>query len=173
MSSMRIVTVFGNGRIDENYPAYQKAVLIGRMLAQAGFTICNGGYGGIMEATARGAKEANGRTIGITTKQFSNTANRWIDEERKVSSWKDRLFELIETGDAYLVLDGATGTLTELFVVWEMTNKNFLNKPIILFGPFLQSLLRCLKKESQILFNPRIELARKPEEIVYFLKRES
>jgi predicted Rossmann-fold nucleotide-binding protein len=63
-------------------------------------------------------------------------------------SWKDRLFKLIEKGDAYIFLDGATGTLNELFVVLEMTNRGLLRKPVIILGNKLGALLRSLKKDS-------------------------
>ena len=170
MKLPRTVAVFGSGRVEENFIEYQKAVQVGRMLAQAGYTICNGGYGGVMEAAARGAVEGGGKTIGITTAQFPGTVNRWIQEERKVPTWQDRLFELVKIADAYVVLDGGTGTLTELFIVWEMANQKIFKKSIILHGVFLRSLFELLKKEKQVIFSPSVKFARTPEEILQYLK---
>ena len=41
---------------------YEAAREVSKKLAAAGFVICNGGYGGMMEASARGAKEGGGQT---------------------------------------------------------------------------------------------------------------
>src|SRR5690348_2750235 len=119
MSSPKIVTVFGSGypRQDDSY--YAVAHELGRALAARGFVVCSGGYGGVMEAVSRGAKEADGQTIGITTNFFTRKANPWIDEEIRVDQWRDRLFALIERGDAYVACPGGTGTLVELAVAWE------------------------------------------------------
>ncbi|MCM8774965.1 MAG: LOG family protein [Candidatus Omnitrophica bacterium] len=168
--SLRIVTIFGSAQAKESDASYQQALHVGRLLAQNDFTVCNGGYRGIMEASARGACEAGGKTLGITTVQFAGKVNPWIQEERSMKTWKDRLFSLIETGNAYVLFNGGTGTLTELFVVWEMTNKGLLKNPIILIGDFLHALLERLKKENAVLFNGYLKIAKTPEEVLRYLK---
>jgi len=40
----------------------------------------------------------------------------------------ERMQKLVEAGDAYIVLQGGTGTLFELAVVWESINKGFLDE---------------------------------------------
>jgi len=167
-----IVTVFGSGQIKEDDPEYKKAMEVGRRLAQAGFAVCNGGYAGVMEASARGAKEADGETIGILTGSFSHHANRWIDEVRTTKTWRERLFQLIDTGNAYVICDGGTGTMVELFTVWEMTNKNALRKPIILFGSFIRSHVEALRKNPLFLFNDRLKLAATGAEVIQHLESE-
>ena len=97
---MPVVTIFGSSQAEEKDPDYGRARALGKKLAGAGFTLCNGGYGGIMEASARGAKEAGGRTLGVTTEDFGGPVNRWIDEEIKMKKWSERLFKMIELGDA-------------------------------------------------------------------------
>ena len=152
-----VITVFGSGHMEENFPEYQRAVELGKLLAESGFIVCNGGYGGIMEASARGAKQAGGKVIGITYHQTPREPNRWLDETKKEKSWRDRLFKLIEQGDAFVVFDGGTGTLTELFTVWEMTNKQLVAKPIIVYGPLMARLLRRLRRQRLIIFNKSIK----------------
>ena len=96
-----------------------------------------------MEAALRGAKEAGGSTIGITTKGFRGTANAWVDEERSMEDWQARLFELIRAGDGYVVCKGGTGTLAELAVVWEMLNKGVIaGKPLVALGEFWAPVVR-------------------------------
>ncbi|MBI3312859.1 MAG: LOG family protein [Candidatus Omnitrophica bacterium] len=169
MPSGKVITIFGGRQIEENMLDYQKARQLGGMLAREGFVICNGGYGGVMEASARGAHEEGGKTIGITAEEFPGQVNRWIQEERKVKTWRERLFKLIDTADGYVVFDGSTGTLTELFAVWEMTNKKMLDKPIILYGVFLKELLEKLRQEKIIIMNKQIKTANTPEEILQYL----
>src|SRR5712692_2597946 len=123
MKEERIVTVFGSSRPQESDAEYEEARELGRMLATNGFSVCSGGYGGVMEAVSRGAKEGGGNTMGITAKFFTARANKWVDEEIRVKTWQERLFELVKRGHGYVVCPGGTGTLVELAVVWEMLNK--------------------------------------------------
>lgn len=170
---MPVVTVFGGSHFHEGEPEYEKGRLLGKSLAEADFTVCNGGYGGMMEATARGAKEGGGATIGVTTKDFGGPANRWVDREIRMEKWSERLFKLIELGDAYVLFDGGTGTLVELFVVWEMSNKKFLNKPIVILGNELQDLLERVRRLSQVVDNPNIFSSYSPAEVVQLLKQKT
>src|SRR5262249_26592713 len=99
MPMERIITVFGSSRPREDHADYEEARVLGRSLAEAGFAICSGGYGGVMEAVSRGAKEANGKTYGVTAEFFKPKANRWIDTEIRLQTWQERLFELVRIAD--------------------------------------------------------------------------
>jgi hypothetical protein len=144
----RIVTVFGSSRPLEGSEDFLIAYDLGRELALAGFTVCNGGYGGTMAASAKGATEAGGSTIGVTTHIFPKTANRWIEKEIRVEKFEERLFNLIRLGEAYVVLKGGTGTLLELAYVWETMNKGFLEKkPIVVVGAFWDRVVETLRAE--------------------------
>ena len=116
----KIVSIFGTGRAGPGDPAYVLAEETGRLLAQAGFTIANGGYGGTMAAAAKGAGEAGGEIIGVTCSAFKNSkANQYITHEIVTKSLDERLDTLIKLGRDYIVLPGGTGTLLELAKVWE------------------------------------------------------
>ncbi|HKO04948.1 MAG TPA: LOG family protein [Candidatus Acidoferrales bacterium] len=144
MSSERIhvITVFGSSRPAEGDPSYEEARALGRALAGAGLAVCSGGYGGVMEAVSRGAKDAGGRTLGVTSSSFRSRVNRWVDEEVRVGSWDERLFELVRRGDGYVACRGGTGTLVELAVVWEMLNKRVIpRKPFAVLGGFWHPVL--------------------------------
>lgn len=167
---MAVVTIFGSHDTREGERDYERGRLLGKQLAASGYTVCNGGYGGIMEATARGAKEGTGQTIGVTTKDFGGPVNRWIDQEIKMAKWSERLFRLIELGDAYVIFDGGTGTLVELFVVWEMSNKKFFTKPIVIFGKQLQDFIDRIRKFPHVLDNPNLSFCKTPDEALKLLK---
>jgi uncharacterized protein (TIGR00730 family) len=163
--SAKTVTVFGSHKTAADSAEYAEAVRTGRVLAEAGFTVCNGGYAGIMEASARGAKEAGGKTLGITTRQFPGRVNGWIDAERCMDTWDERLTELVRAGDAYVFFDGGTGTLTELFVVWEKTNKKIMERPILILGPFLRRLASGLRSEGHVVWNDHLRLVERPADL--------
>jgi uncharacterized protein (TIGR00730 family) len=145
----KVITIFGSSRPVESDPEYRLAYEVGKQLAISGFIVCNGGYGGIMEASARGAKEAGGRTIGVTFQNtFKRTANKWIDEEIFQPTLIDRMMKLVELGDAYVILKGGTGTLLELAAVWEFINKGLIKeKPIVIVGIFWNGVVETLREE--------------------------
>ena len=153
---MTTVTIFGSALPAEGSAAYEDAQRLGRLLAERGFAICNGGYGGLMEASARGAREVGGHTIGVTCSIWSAVANPWIVEEVRTGSFHERLTTLIERGDAYVVLPGGTGTLAELALAWEMMNKASLaksvggRKPLLVMVPYWQPVIDCLKQEGDL-----------------------
>src|SRR5260370_36088518 len=81
------------------------------MLAINGFCVCSGGYGGVMAAVSRGAKEGGGKTYGVTAQFFSARANSWIDEEVRVATWQERLFELIRMAHGFVACRGGSRKL--------------------------------------------------------------
>lgn len=122
-----------------------------------------------MEAVARGCRSMGGRNTGVTLRRSLKALNRWADTGIAMSSWKERLFKLIEMGDAYIFLDGATGTLNELFFVWEMTNKELLDKPIILLGKRLHALVEFLRKDPALKIPSNFRIAFSIPQVIQFL----
>ena len=132
-----MIAVFGSSHPRPGDPDYEQARSLGSELAARGFSVCTGGYGGVMEAALRGAKESGGRTFAVTATFFRSESNMWAAEKRVVETWQERLFELIRLGDGYIVCKGGTGTMAELAVVWEMLNKQVMQeKPLALLGKF-------------------------------------
>src|SRR5258708_21566705 len=143
MGEELIVTVFGGSRPREGDADDEEARTLGRALAKHGVSGCSGGYGGVMEAVSRGAKESDGKTLGVTAEFFESAKrNPWIDVELRMKTWEERLFELIRRADAFVACKGGTGTLVELAVVWEMLNKSVMyRKPFAVLGDFWQPVL--------------------------------
>lgn len=144
-----VITVFGSARPAPGEPEYVLAYEVGAALADAGYIVCNGGYAGTMEASARGAKDAGGQTIGIIADEFPlRKANLWVDTVITVDTMINRMLALVRQGDAYVVLKGGTGTLLELATVWEFVNKGLLEpKPVIVVGPFWEDVVRTVREE--------------------------
>lgn len=139
-----IISVFGSSQASIGSPAYEEARVLGGLLAQAGLTVCSGGYGGTMEAVSRGAKEAGGSVIGVTTSWFAHLqANAWVDEEVRTGTFPERLQTLIEMGQGYLAMQGGIGTLTEISTVWSMLQtRSIPPRPFVLLSNPWQQLLQ-------------------------------
>jgi len=147
----KVISIFGSGRANEGTEVFKLAEQAGRILAESAFTIANGGYGGTMLASARGATKAGGQTIGVTCSAFGRCkANEYIKREVVTRSLQERLATLIELGEGYVVLPGGTGTLLELAKVWELKNKRFLKreKTIILLGGFWKPVVELVTSED-------------------------
>jgi uncharacterized protein (TIGR00730 family) len=144
-----LITVFGSSRPAPGDDEYVQAYALGTALGKEGFSVCNGGYGGTMEASARGTVENGGHTVGVISRVFAGrAANPWIEQPVAVDSFIDRLLTLIELGDAYVVLKGGTGTLLELSAIWELMNKGMMmTRPIIVIGTFWKSVVNTLQDE--------------------------
>ncbi len=141
--SQRVVTVFGSSRVKGGEPEYEEARRLGALFAQHGWTICNGGHDGTMEAAARGAKEAGGSTIGVSLSLYRPAnKNVWLDQEIVAESLFARLEKLVTLGSAYVALRGGIGTLLEMCLVWNLVQSpEFTGKPIVLVGEAWRKLI--------------------------------
>jgi hypothetical protein len=150
---MPVVTVFGGNAVETGDAGYQEAYELGRLLAQAGFTVATGGYYGTMEATSRGAKEAGGRVIGVTTAHFDDRLgpNQWVDEEIKFPTLFQRLHYLVTFSDALVALRGGVGTLSEVALSWSLIQVGEMSrKPLVLVGPHWRQSMETFHRESTV-----------------------
>lgn len=131
----RIVTIFGGSRCDERCEEYGQARRVGQLLAEAGFTICTGGYLGVMEAASRGAHERRGRVLGIVMNQFRAEPNRYLTDKVATAHFYERLQALITRSVGFIALRGGMGTVTELSLVWNKLQTRVIEpRPIVLLG---------------------------------------
>jgi len=145
------IAVFGSSCPLPGSDRYEEARSVGSALAEAGWTVVTGGYRGVMEAALRGAKEAGGKTIGVTTAFFDSRnllPNDYVDREIKTPTYTDRLIKLIGMSDGYIVMRGGSGTLTELFLSWELEkNRSIPQRPLILYGGHWKRIIGLLASE--------------------------
>lgn len=150
-----LISVFGSSRCICGEEAYETARLLGRSLVAAGFAVCSGGYGGIMEAVSRGAREADGHTVGITCSVFGKAVNPWVVQEIPRATWHERMFSLLELGAGYVFLPGGTGTLVELAAAWEMLNKRLIeSRPAVVLGGFWSPMIEAVRAVEEHPNNP-------------------
>jgi len=144
------VAVFGSGSAQANHPVLAEAERLGQLLADAGFVLLCGGYGGTMEAASRGAQQAGGQAIGVTMDLFwpRLQPNPWLTREERVKDFFPRLKELT-AADAFVVLRGGVGTLTELTLTWSLLQTGQISaRPLILVGESWRHLLEAFRAET-------------------------
>ena len=108
----RRVAVIGGHQPDEE--ALKIAYEIGQRLAQAGAILVCGGLSGVMEAAARGAREAGGLTIGILPGTNPEEANPFIDLPLATGIGFSRNSMVVLNADSVIAVDGEYGTLSEI-----------------------------------------------------------
>ena len=170
----RIVTIFGGSKCRESDLAYGQALRVGELLADAGYTICTGGYSGVMEAASRGAHERGGRVIGITMNQFTVEPNRYLTEKIPSADFYERLQRLIVQSVGYIALRGGMGTVTEISLVWNKMQTRVLEpRPLVLLGDCWPPVVEAWQKnlavdetDVQIL-----SFAKTPEEAVAIIQK--
>lgn len=172
----RIVAVFGSSRVSPHSAEYAEAYALGKLLAQHGFVVMNGGYQGTMEASARGAREAGGRTIGMLSREFGElTPNPHLDETIVAPDLFARIREMQQRADAFIVLKGSMGTLAELALVWNLAKIDARQrKPILLLGSAWAHVLRALR-EHLVVTEDEIEvlqIVETPEQAVQVLEKQ-
>ena len=83
----KIIGVIGGRRATKSLLA--NAEKVGRLIAEDGLILLCGGLGGVMEAAAKGAKEAGGLTVGILphdTKEHANPLLMFLSQQGSVSA---------------------------------------------------------------------------------------
>lgn len=146
-----VIAVFGSSLCQPVSPEYQDAYQLGAEIARAGWTLCNGGYGGIMEASAKGAVESGGHTIGVTCAVFGRPGpNAFIRQEIPTFDLHTRLDILMRLASGYVVLPGGSGTLVELALAVELIAKGLLDRsaPVVLLGRHWQPVVDVLRAEQ-------------------------
>lgn len=148
------ISIFGSSRATEDQPVFRDAVRLGRTLAEAGFTIVNGGYGGLMEATSIGAAEAGGQVIGVTAPEVfpdRSGVNSSVTIEETTVTIAGRIARVVDIADATITLPGSIGTLAEFIVSWNTCFvaplKGDRPKPNIVVGPTWRRLVEQISDE--------------------------
>ena len=147
MNEEKIVTIFGGSKCGDNSTEYAQAQLLGAELAKAGFTICTGGYLGVMEAASRGARENGGRVFGIVMNQFKSEPNRYLTDKVASKHFYERLQNLIDRSSAFIALRGGLGTVTEISLVWNKLQTGVIDyRPLILLGACWKPVVEAWQK---------------------------
>lgn len=157
MRKIQKIAFFGFAGAEKKDAVYKDAFECAKLLAKNGYTIVNGGGPGVMKAATLGAKEANGKTIGVTFYPREIHSFEGRDQENKVDkeivtlNYPERTLKLLEISDAYLIFRGGTGTISEFGMSWGLAKLYFgHHKPLILYGKFWKEVILALKRNMSI-----------------------
>lgn len=121
-----VIGVMGAAQCDEQ--TYEMARQVGSLIAQRGAVLLCGGRGGVMEAAARGAKEAGGLTIGVMPGMNARETppNPYIDVAIFTGLRDGRNWINVCASDAIIAISGGYGTLSEIALALK------IGKPVVL-----------------------------------------
>ncbi len=127
---------------------YESAKETARVLAEHGIVVVNGGGPGIMRAATEGAHEGDGKAYVATfyPKHMENFEGKdplnKADKEVIMNNYLDRTMKLLELGNAYMIFNGGTGTISEFGMAWGLARLYYgHHKPLILYGDFWHAIL--------------------------------
>ncbi len=155
MANPKVISVFGSAAPKPGTANYEAARTVGRLLAEAGFTVQTGGYSGVMSAASQGAREAGGHVIGVTSTQIEQfrpmPANQWVETEIKCQTLRERLLYLVDNADGVVVMPGGIGTLSEMALVWSFVQVGEIApRPIIAVGGLWQRTLAAFVDDEYV-----------------------
>ncbi len=147
------VVVFGSSRAEPGSPNYVLARELGAALAKRGAQVRCGGYAGVMQGVAEGARAAGGRVVGCTLEWLagSREPNEHLDEVIRAPDLSTRIDLLLEGTQAAIALPGGIGTLSEVFWLWTLLlhGKGAGRKLILLGAPWLD-LVQLLEQRFEV-----------------------
>lgn len=114
MAKKRQILVIGNNT-NGCTPEHEKiAYDIGVEVAKSDSVLITGGLGGIMTAASRGAKDADGLTVGIIPQDDASEANEYCDIVIPTGMGFTRDFLNALSADGVIIVGGGSGTLSEV-----------------------------------------------------------
>ncbi len=130
------VTVFGSARTSREDPMYEAAVVLGRGLAEAGFTVITGGGPGIMEAANKGAQLGGGLSVGCTIElPHEQRVNDYTDLSISFRYFFVRKMMFVKYAQGFVIFPGGFGTLDELFESITLVQTDKIEHfPVVLVG---------------------------------------
>ena len=109
------VTVFGSARTAPDDAAYECASRLGSWLGRAGLPVLTGGGPGIMEAVSRGAREADGISVGLSIDlPYEQTPNPHLTHQLHFHHFSSRKLMLTRYSRGFVIFPGGFGTTDEL-----------------------------------------------------------
>ncbi|MDD5561023.1 MAG: TIGR00730 family Rossman fold protein [Candidatus Omnitrophica bacterium] len=176
----KAVSIFGSARAKPESRHYKHAEEIAYNIAKAGYAVITGSGPGLMEAANKGARRADGYSIGLNIQlPCEQKPNRFVDTVLSFRYFFVRKVMFVKYAKAFVILPGGYGTLDEFFEAITLIQTNRIAKfPVVLFdSKYWRPLLDWLKstvykhgnidKEDMELF----VLADNPKEVVQAIKR--
>jgi hypothetical protein len=121
-----LIGVIGGSEVAEK--TAKLAEEVGRRIAEKGYILVCGGMSGVMEFVCKGAKSADGLTIGILPGKDKSEGNPYIDIPIVTAMSHARNAIIVRTADVLIAIGGKYGTLSEIALA------KVINKQVIGLG---------------------------------------
>lgn len=130
------VAIFGSSRMKPDSYYYKKAVELGKLLSDSGFSVITGGGPGIMEGANKGAKKGKGKSVGLNIEiPAEQRPNPYQDINLSFRYFFIRKLMFVKYSMAFIIFPGGFGTMDELFEALTLSQTKKIGVfPIILFG---------------------------------------
>lgn len=169
------IAIFGYADTNNREHLFKDVFDVSKRLAEAGYTVVDGGGPGVMLAASLGAKEGGGKVIGVTLypRDMKNFEGRdpknLMDREIRTDNYIERTLTLMKQGQVYVVFKGGTGTISEFAMAWGLARLYFgHHKPLILFGKHWKKIIQAFKEN--MLLRPEelkvFKIVEDPEEVL-------
>lgn len=178
--SIKNIAFFGDANITEADETYKDAFDTAEILAREGYVIVDGGGPGVMQAATSGAVKGGGKTITVTFDPVNAPGyeGKYVgnipDTEIVTTNYIERMFKLMEHGDAFIIFKGGSGTISEFGTAWVLAKLYYgHHKPFILFGNFWAEIIDAFRKNMNIDEKELavFEIVRTKEEVLPAIKR--
>jgi len=183
LSHIRGITVFGSARSQPGSRDYERAELMGRALARAGYAVITGGGPGDMEAVNKGALEAGGESVGLAIElPYELKPNPYLTRTLSFRYFFVRKVMFVKYSSAFVILPGGFGTLDEMFeAVTLIQTKKVKPFPVILVGDddYWDGLMHWIKATLVGRGKVRadevkiIQRARNPQDVLKILRKRA
>jgi uncharacterized protein (TIGR00725 family) len=110
----RYVAVCGATEATESQLAAAKEV--GRLLAEAGAIVINGGLGGVSTAASEGASAAGGVVVGLLPDAHRAGANQYLTVALPTGLGQARNVLIVTAAQSVIAIGGGWGTLSEIAI---------------------------------------------------------
>ena len=144
------VTMFGSARIRPDDPVYAQAREAASRFAARGWAVVTGAGPGVMEAANRGAKEADGLSVGFNIHlPHEQRSNPYVDLSLTFRHFYVRKTMFVKAAEGFVVFPGGFGTADELFEALTLIQtRKIFHFPVVLVGSdYWEELLGWVRNE--------------------------
>lgn len=132
------VSIFGSARVKEGDAIYEQARLTAKKITEQGFGVITGGGPGVMEAANKGAREGEGKSVGLgISLPFEQGVNDYVDPDYVINFnyFFARKVMFVKYAQGFIVFPGGFGTLDEFFEAMTLIQTQKISRfPVVLIG---------------------------------------
>jgi uncharacterized protein (TIGR00725 family) len=148
------IAVFFGGVVPAGERDAKLAYEVGRSIGRAGFVLRHGGYNGLMEHAAQGARESGADVVAVSHQGMDwGSYNSHVTQTVLMPDMGSRLMYFLDDADLVVAMAGGVGTLHELSAaIWYAGNVRQF--PVLLLGGEAHRLVQFLRRHRWLFESP-------------------